>query len=80
MVEQGALTATLAQHPAPDRDYQAGLLGERDEVVRSDAAALGMAPPHQRLHAADRAVAQPHHRLVIKLELVVDERPLQVGA
>ena len=46
------VATALAQHPPPDRDDQAGLLGERDELVRRDHSALRMAPAEQRLDAA----------------------------
>ena len=39
------------EHPAPDRDDQAGLLGERDELRRRDRAARRVLPAQQRLDA-----------------------------
>ena len=42
------LRARFAQHPVPDRDDEAGLLGERHEVERRREAALGMLPAHER--------------------------------
>ena len=45
------LAAALAQDPAADRDDEAHLLGERDELVGADQAALGVAPAQQRLDA-----------------------------
>ena len=74
------LPAALAQHPAPDVDDQPALLGERDELDRRDQPALGMAPAQQRLDAGDGLVLEPDERLVMKLELLALERPLQVGA
>ena len=56
--ESGGLAAGLAQHPAPDRDDQARLLGERDELVRADQAALGVLPAQQRLDARDAPSAR----------------------
>ena len=80
-VEQAlALAAPLAQDPAADRHDQPGLLGERDELVGADHPALRVVPAQQRLDAADRPVAQPDHRLVVELQLVGDQRALQVGA
>ena len=63
------LAAGLAQDPAADRDDQARLLGERDEGVGADHAALGVMPAQQRLDAGDAAVAEAHDRLVVELEL-----------
>ena len=74
------VTAALAQHPATDRDDQAGLLGDRDEVVRWDQTLLGMAPAQQSFDAGHGTVLQPDHRLVVELELVGDEGALEVVA
>ena len=52
------MAAPLAQDPAPDRDDQPGLLGDRDEVERRDQALLGVAPAQQRLDAGDGAVGE----------------------
>ena len=72
--------AGFAQHPAADRDDQAGLLGEGDEVARADEPALGVLPAQQRLDAAiTRPSEQPHDRLVVQLELAALECALQVG-
>ena len=78
--QAASVAATLAQHPAPDRDDQAGLLGERDELPRRDQPALGVAPAQQRLDAEDAAVLEPHERLVVQLELLGGDGALQVGA
>ena len=79
-LQRARRAAPLAQDPAADRDDEPGLLGEGDEVARGDEPALGVAPAHERLDPGDRAVVEPHDRLVVQLELVVDERALQVGA
>ena len=50
------LAAGLAQDPFADRDDEAALLGERNEVAGRDQAALRMLPAHQRLEADDLAV------------------------
>ena len=80
LAEELGLAAPLAQDPAADRDDQPALLGERDELEGRDQAAGGVAPAQQRLDAGDRAVAQADERLVVQLELVALERPLQIGA
>ena len=74
------LAAPLAQDPAADLHDQPALLGERDELERRDQPADRMAPAQQRLDAGDRAVLEAHQRLVVQLELLALERPLQVGA
>src|SRR3954451_860669 len=45
------VAAGLADHPGADRDDEAGLLGDRDDLAGQDQAALGMAPAQQRLVA-----------------------------
>ena len=50
----GRLTARLEQHPAPDRQDQPVLLGQRDELGRLEQPALGMVPPKQGLDARPR--------------------------
>ena len=56
-----------------------GLLGERDEVGGREPAHLGMVPAQQRLEARDRAILQPHDRLVQHRHLVAFERAAQIG-
>ena len=68
-LETPGVTAALAQHPAADRDDQAGLLGDRDELGGRDQAPLGVAPAQQRLDAGDGPVGEPHDGLVVQLEL-----------
>jgi hypothetical protein len=72
--------ATLAQDPAADRDDQAGLLGDRDELVRRHEPALGVVPAQQRLHAGDAAVLEAHDGLVVELQLAGRDRALEVRA
>ena len=67
------LRAGGAQHPLAERDDQAGLLGERDELAGRDQAALRMVPAHQRLEAADPAVLEANDRLVVQLEFGVGD-------
>ena len=45
----------------------------------AEPAHLGMVPAHQRLEAGDRAVLQPHDRLVEDRDLVALERAAQIG-
>jgi hypothetical protein len=68
------LRARLAHDPLADRDDQADLLGQGDELRGRDEAALGMSPSDQRLGADEPAVRHVHLRLVVQLELVSLER------
>jgi hypothetical protein len=60
----------LAEHPAPDRHHQAGLLQHADELVRTHQPALRMAPAQQGLEAGDAACGHRVARLVHQQELV----------
>ncbi len=71
----GGLPGGLLEHPAPDRHDQAGLLGQRDEVERRHQAALGVAPPEQRLEADDLLRRDVDDRLVVQLQLLGVEGP-----
>ena len=71
--------ARARQQLAAERHDHAAPLGERDEDVGGDAAALAVRPARERLHAAQPAVAHVHHRLVVQLDLVAVDRAPQVG-
>ena len=71
--------AGLLEHPASERDDQAGLLGERNELAGREHAALGMAPPHERLGADDAAGLQVDDRLVVQEKLRAFDRAVQIG-
>ncbi len=66
------------QHPSPDRDDQAVLLGERDEQVRPHDAGRRMVPAKQRLDADDSLALELEHRLVDERELLAGERVAEV--
>ena len=74
------LAARLAHDELADRDHQAGLLGDRDELRRRDQAALGVVPPDERLHRDDVAVGQADDRLVVEDELAALDRAAHVDA
>jgi hypothetical protein len=63
------LTTGLAEHPAPDRDDLARLLGQWYELVGGHDAALGVVPADQRLRADDRLAVEVEDRLVEQEEL-----------
>ena len=67
------------QHPQPERHDEPGLLGKRDEGVRSDQATLRVLPAHQRLDPYHPAGRHRHDRLVVQRELAVVQGALQVG-
>ncbi len=53
MLPRPSLAARRAEHPAPEVDDESGLVGEADELVRSDHAEPRMPPAHQRLGSGD---------------------------
>ena len=65
------LRARLAQDPLAHRHDQARVLGERDEGVGREEAALRVLPAHERLRADDRA--RREHDLGLEVE---DELPV----
>ena len=68
------LLADGAEHPVADLDDQPALLGDRQELGRSDQAADGVSPAHERLDADERAASQRDDRLEVERQLVVRER------
>ena len=67
------------QHEQAEIDDQADLLGDADELRRRHPAHLRMVPARQRLEARDRAVLQPHDRLVEDGDLLALQRAAQLG-
>ena len=72
------LPARFLEYPASERQDQAGLLGNRDELRWRHKAALGMIPPHQRLQSDDPSGGKLHLRLVVCLDLAAVERAAQL--
>ena len=68
-----------AQDPLAERQDQAGLLGEADEVGRRDQPALRMAPADQRLDAADGQAVGRDDRLVVHEQLAALQGESEVG-
>ena len=73
------LRAGLAQHPIADLDDQPALLGQRDEFVRRDEAALRMRPAQQRLDGLDPQILEREARLIVQREFAALQRLAQVG-
>ena len=73
------LSAGLLDHPGTDRQDQAGLLGQGDELTRRDHAAPGMLPASERFEAGDAAALGVHLRLVVEAELLAFDGAAQVG-
>ena len=73
----GQVLARLLEYPCTDRNDQAGLLGDGDEVSRNDQTVVRVLPPQQGLDADHQAGRQVDDRLVLNGELVVFERSIQ---
>ena len=62
--------ADLLEDLLADVDDQTGLLGDAEEVTGEEQTADRVLPSHEGLVAGDRAVGEPHDRLVVDDELV----------
>lgn len=71
--------AGFEQYPLTDMNNEPGFLGERYEFHRRDQPPLGMAPSDQRLEARQAVVIKLHYRLVVKFELSLLQRLVQLG-
>ena len=70
--------ARFREHPRADRNDQARLLGEGDEVQGHHETPGGMVPADQGLEPLDLPARQMDHRLEVEDELLVVDGPLQV--
>ena len=75
---RGGVAAGLPEHPFAERHDQPDFLGDRNEFVGTDQAALRMVPAQQRLEAADLAARKLDQRLIVELEFVGEQRLAQV--
>ena len=71
--------AHAVQHPLADVQYQAGLLGERNELRGRDVAVPRQPPAQQRLGAHHAPVAQVHLGLIQDHQLVALQRAAQLA-
>jgi hypothetical protein len=66
-------------HEVGQRGDRAGVLGQRDELVRRDHAVLGVLPADQCLGAEHRTGLGVHLRLVVQNELVLVDAAAQIA-
>jgi hypothetical protein len=71
--------AGARQQAAAHRHDHAAALGERDEDVGRDEAALAVDPARERFDTARAAAGHVDDRLVVELELVAQDRVLEVA-
>ena len=74
-VPHAPLPARLVEHPGADRDEQAALLGERDEVEGGTTPRSGCASARSASTATISSVPRGHHRLVLEEELLARRAP-----
>src|SRR5690606_41989776 len=72
------LATGFVDHPFANANDQASLFGQRNEAVRHDQLARGMAPANQRLDTGDPAVVGRHARLVMQFEFFITQRTVQL--
>jgi hypothetical protein len=73
------LSQHLLQEPFAHRDDEAGLLEQRDELLRADHATRRILPAQQRLDADQASGPQRHDRLVVDRELRLLQRVLEAA-
>ena len=76
---RGRVGAGLPQHPLAHVGDQPALLGDTHERCRLEQSVHRVLPAHQGLAGLDRAVGQPHDRLVEDAQLALVQRPLELG-
>src|SRR5688500_1871589 len=70
------LPACLDENPAPDRNDESCLFGDRDEAGRLHKTALRVLPSYESLETRDASRAQRDERLVVQPELaLIDSSP-----
>ena len=73
------LAAGLFEHPLPEGDDEARLLGDGDEFRRENEPPVGVVEPHQRLRSGQGAGGEVDERLVVEPQPVVVEGPAEHG-
>jgi hypothetical protein len=74
----GTLTTGLTHDPCSERDDQPALLGQSNELARGQQAPGRMVPPDQRLQTDHGEGVEVDERLVVHLELIAFEGPVQL--
>ena len=74
----GQLFARAPQNPHPDRNNQARVFSQRNEIDRAYKAALRMLPTNQRFKTRKLAIFQRNDRLVMNAKLLALEGAAQV--
>ena len=72
------LLARRAQNERVDFADETNLLGEGHEVTRIDEPPFGVGPPHQHLEPGQPVGLQVHHGLVVRDQVSVEDRRLQL--
>ena len=72
------MTAGFFENPRPDADNKTGLLGYGNKLPRRDIAESRIFPPQQGLIADHLSGGEGELRLVVKRELLPDQRAPQV--
>ena len=78
LVPDVQLAAGLVDHPVADINDHAGLLGNRQKLVRRQQAARRVLPAQQRFEANDRPARRAVLRLIEQTQLVAIQRLPQV--
>ena len=76
----GRLPARFADDPVPEGDDQAGVLGQVDELTRGQQPPGRVPPAHQGLHPDHGRGVQIDEGLIVELEFVAFEGPVQIVA
>ncbi len=73
-----AAAKTAREEFAGEEAVEAGLFGERDELIWRDEAALRMLPASEGFEAAEEAGAELYKRLKVRNDLVVFEGSAEI--
>ena len=80
VVPQLRLATRFLERPRTERNDEARLLGERDELRWRDQPAFGMLPADERFEPGERATRDVEHRLVVHTQLAALDGAVQRAA